>query len=88
MAAKLPTAVICEMLGIPKADWDMMFTVANMSIGTHDPEYQVDGDAWRPGGRLSSDCFNYFVNIIASAARTPAPTWSARWSMAKSTARN
>jgi len=45
VAAKLPTAVICEMMGIPKGDWDLMFTLANMSIGSQDPEYQIDGDA-------------------------------------------
>jgi cholest-4-en-3-one 26-monooxygenase len=43
VAAKLPTAVICEMMGIPKTDWDLMFKVANMSIGSQDPEYQIDG---------------------------------------------
>ena len=71
VAAKLPTAVICEMLGIPKADWDMMFTVANMSIGTHDPEYQIDGDAQATGRQAQLNCFNYFVNIIAERRRNP-----------------
>jgi len=71
VAAKLPTAVICEMLGIPKADWDMMFTVANMSIGTHDPEYQVDGDAQATGRQAQLACFNYFVNIIGERRKNP-----------------
>jgi cytochrome P450 len=71
VAAKLPTAVICEMLGIPKADWDMMFTVANMSIGTHDPEYQIDGDAYETGRQAQLNCFNYFVNIIADRRKNP-----------------
>lgn len=71
VAAKLPTAVICEMLGIPKADWDMMFTVANMSIGTHDPEYQVDGDAYETGRQAQLSCFNYFVNIISDRRKNP-----------------
>ncbi len=71
VAAKLPTAVICEMLGIPKADWDMMFTVANMSIGTHDPEYQVDGDAHATGRQAQLACFNYFVNIIGERRKNP-----------------
>jgi cytochrome P450 len=71
VAAKLPTAVICEMLGIPKADWDMMFTVANMSIGNHDPEYQVDGDAHATGRQAQLACFNYFVNIIGERRKNP-----------------
>jgi cytochrome P450 len=71
MAAKLPTAVICEMMGIPKADWDMMFTVANMSIGTHDPEYQIDGDAMATGRQAQLNCFNYFVNTISERRKHP-----------------
>jgi cytochrome P450 len=71
MAAKLPTAVICEMMGIPKADWDMMFTVANMSIGTHDPEYQIDGDAMATGRQAQMNCFNYFVNTISERRKHP-----------------
>ena len=71
MAAKLPTAVICEMMGIPKADWDMMFTLANMSIGTHDPEYQIDGDAMATGRQAQMNCFNYFVNTISERRKHP-----------------
>jgi cytochrome P450 len=71
VAAKLPTAVICEMMGIPRADWDMMFTVANMSIGTHDPEYQIDGDAYATGRQAQMDCFNYFVKTIGERRKNP-----------------
>ncbi len=71
VAAKLPTAVICEMMGIPRSDWDMMFTVANMSIGSHDPEYQIDGDAYATGRKAQMECFNYFVNMIGERRRNP-----------------
>ncbi len=71
VAARLPTAVICEMMGIPRADWDMMFTVANMSIGTHDPEYQVNGDAYATGRQAQLNCFNYFVNTISERRKNP-----------------
>ena len=73
VAARLPTAVICEMMGIPKADWDMMFTVANMSIGTHDPEYQIDGDALATGRQAQMNCFNYFLNGIGERRKNPGP---------------
>ena len=71
VAAKLPTAVICEMLGIPRPDWDMMFTVANMSIGNQDPEYQIEGDAYKTGRQAQLNCFNYFINIIAERRKNP-----------------
>ena len=71
VAARLPTAVICEMMGIPKADWDMMFKVANMSIGSQDPEYQIEGDARATGRQAQIDCFNYFVNIVGERRNNP-----------------
>jgi cytochrome P450 len=71
VAAKLPTAVICEMMGIPKADWDLMFTLANMSIGSQDPEYQIDGDALATGRQAQMNCFNYFINMVSERRKNP-----------------
>ena len=39
IAAKLPTAAICEMMGIGREHWDLMFVIANETIGRHDEEY-------------------------------------------------
>jgi cytochrome P450 len=42
IAARLPMAFICEIMGIPRKDWPDMFTWGNMVAGNEDPEYQVD----------------------------------------------
>jgi cytochrome P450 len=42
VAARLPMAFICEIMGIPRCDWPDMFKWGNMSIGFADPEYQVE----------------------------------------------
>jgi cytochrome P450 len=42
VAARLPMAFICEIMGIPRADWPDMFRWGNMVAGNEDPEYQVD----------------------------------------------
>jgi cytochrome P450 len=42
IAARLPMAFICEIMGIPRADWPQMFKWANMVAGNEDPEYQVE----------------------------------------------
>ena len=41
VAARLPMAFICEIMGIPRKDWPDMFLWGNMSIGFEDAEYQV-----------------------------------------------
>ena len=42
VAAQLPLAVICEMMGLPKSDWQLMFELTNKVLGGGDPEYQTD----------------------------------------------
>ncbi|HJU29638.1 MAG TPA: cytochrome P450 [Candidatus Binataceae bacterium] len=41
VAAKLPTATICEMMGIDRRHWDLMFAIANQTVGRHDNEYAM-----------------------------------------------
>ncbi|MGO9266728.1 MAG: hypothetical protein ACLQBA_17915 [Candidatus Binataceae bacterium] len=41
VAARLPMAFICEIMGIPRRDWPDMFKWGNMVAGNEDPEYQV-----------------------------------------------
>ena len=42
VAARLPMAFICEIMGIPRSDWPQMFKWGNMIAGNEDPEYQVE----------------------------------------------
>lgn len=42
VAANIPLAVICQMLGLPEDDWPLMFQLTNKVLGPGDPEYQTD----------------------------------------------
>src|SRR5260370_25171306 len=42
VAARLPMAFICEIMGIPRRDWSDMFTWGNIALGFEDAEYQVE----------------------------------------------
>ena len=42
VAARLPMAFICEIMGIPRTDWPLMFKWGNMALGNEDPEYQIE----------------------------------------------
>jgi cytochrome P450 len=42
VAARLPMAFICEIMGIPRSDWPDMFKWGNMIAGNEDSEYQVE----------------------------------------------
>ncbi len=41
IAALLPLEIICEMIGLPEADWPRMFELSNTLVGFDDPDYQA-----------------------------------------------
>jgi cholest-4-en-3-one 26-monooxygenase len=63
VAARLPMAIICEMMAIPRSDWDSMFKWANMVIGGEDPEYQVGGSAMQTSMEGGMQLFMYCLNL-------------------------
>ena len=71
VAAKLPTAVICEMMGIAREYWDLMFALGNQSIGTEDPEYQQGRTAVETGIAAQAQIFSYFSKWIDERRKNP-----------------
>jgi cytochrome P450 len=41
VAARLPVAVICDLMGVPPADWDHILRLTNQAFLASDPEYQT-----------------------------------------------
>ena len=71
IAARLPLAVICEMLGVPRDDWDLIFHLTNEHLGAADPEYHVDGESpAETSDRARRDLFDYFT-VLARARGSP-----------------
>jgi cytochrome P450 len=66
VAAQLPLAVICQMMGIPREDWQQMFTLTNSGLGSEDPEYQtVPGDGPETAKQSRIEMFKYFAKQVA-----------------------
>ncbi|MCK9520857.1 MAG: cytochrome P450 [Dehalococcoidia bacterium] len=73
VAALIPLAVICEMMGVPKSEWQLMFTLTNKVLGGGDPEYQTDvpeeqrgtPEAARITGNMGTmQMFGYFAQLL------------------------
>jgi cytochrome P450 len=66
VAALLPLAVICQMMGIPREDWQLMFTLTNSGLGSEDPEYQtVPGSGPETARQSRIEMFKYFATQVA-----------------------
>jgi cytochrome P450 len=65
VAAQLPLAVICEMMGVPRQDWQLMFDLTNKVLGGDDPEYQSEGaDTDRTINEGHIRMFGYFMGML------------------------
>ncbi len=71
VAAKLPLAVIAEMFGIPRSDWEMMFRLSNSMIAPADPEFAGTESIQETLERARMEFFQYFSQLIEDRRKTP-----------------
>ncbi len=72
VSAPLPIAVIAWLLGVPTADWNLLFDWTNRIIGANDPEYNKDG---RPPAEAAmatmTELFLYFTELVKEKRKNP-----------------
>jgi cholest-4-en-3-one 26-monooxygenase len=73
VAARLPLAVICEMMGVPEEDRRHVYVLGNKMVGIDDPELQSDGKPIVPGDAMAafSEMFVYASKLWAIAHERP-----------------
>ncbi|MBI2761047.1 MAG: cytochrome P450 [Chloroflexi bacterium] len=65
VAARLPLAVICGMMGVPRQDWDLMFSLTNRTLGPDDPEYQTTpGDPNQTSQLAVMEMMSYYARMV------------------------
>jgi cholest-4-en-3-one 26-monooxygenase len=72
VAAPFPLAVIAWIIGVPSADWELLFRWTNEVIGKDDPEYRRPDES--PGQtmkRARAELHGYFQQLIELRRRTP-----------------
>ena len=70
ISAKITIAVIAEMLGVPRKDWDLLFRWTNESIAPQDPEFQK-GTAHETLERARNELFVYFHDLAEQRRKAP-----------------
>jgi len=72
VSSKLPLAVLAELLGVPREDWDLMFRWTNETIGSTDPEFQGEGgSAEATAERARNALFAYFHEMAERRRAEP-----------------
>jgi cytochrome P450 len=70
VAARLPLAVICALMGVAREHWDKMFELTNRQLGPDDPEYQtVPGDSMATKQQATRDILAHFAGLLTERRR-------------------
>ncbi len=74
IAAQMPLAVICEMMGVPEEDRDQVYELGNRMVGFDDPDLQPDGKPAEAadGQAAAAEMFVYAGKLLDKARRHPA----------------
>ncbi|HXC53495.1 MAG TPA: cytochrome P450 [Candidatus Limnocylindrales bacterium] len=71
-SARLPLAVLADLLGVPRADWELMFRWTNEIIGATDPEYRAEGEtAEQTDERARLALFQYYAELVDERRKQP-----------------
>ncbi len=72
IAAPLPIAVVSLVLGVPRADWKLLFRWTNEVIGKDDPEFRQPGETpAQTSMRARRELHAYFGHLIAQRRLDP-----------------
>ncbi len=71
VSAKITIAVIAEMLGVPREDWELLFQWTNETIAPQDPEFQRGGSAQETLQQSRAELFQYFHEMAKKRRAQP-----------------
>jgi cholest-4-en-3-one 26-monooxygenase len=72
VSARITIAVIAEMLGVPRKDWELLFRWTNEIIAPQDPEFAKGETAQETINRARIEVFAYFDELVARRRAEPA----------------
>jgi cytochrome P450 len=71
VAAKIPSATICAMIGVPREDWPLMFRLASMAGAPDEPEHRAGSSALETMRRTRRESFEYFADLLHERRKSP-----------------
>jgi cytochrome P450 len=71
VAAKIPSATICEMLGVPSADRPRMFRLASMAGAPDDFSHDSGRSPLQTMRQVRLESFEYFAHLLKIKSKSP-----------------
>ena len=71
VSARITIAVIAEMLGVPRRDWELLFRWTNEIIAPQDPEFAKGQTAEETINRARIEVFAYFSDLVERRRAEP-----------------
>jgi cytochrome P450 len=71
IAARLPVALTCDLMGVPSADWERMVELTQRAFGSDDPAFQTGSSSRLSAGRAHSEIMLFYGGLIAERRREP-----------------
>ena len=71
VSARITIAVIAEMLGVPRRDWELLFRWTNEIIAPQDPEFQHGATPQETLERARVELFTYFYDLATERRARP-----------------
>jgi cytochrome P450 len=71
VAAHLPVAMTCELMGVPRADWDEMHRLTCRAFGASDHAYRTSPDARVSAAEAHTEIMMYYRRLVAERRAEP-----------------
>ena len=71
VAARLPAAVTCDLMGVPAADRGHLLRLTSAAFGATDPDYQDRPTSDETAALAHAEILTYYADLIAERRRTP-----------------
>jgi cytochrome P450 len=71
LVGPLPALLVCQMMGVPREDWDEVRRLCEAFMGAQDPSLQIDGDKLKTQRVMIQTLFQYMFDLAMQRRQQP-----------------
>jgi cytochrome P450 len=71
IAGVLPVLMTCDLMGVPEADWPLLYRLTRQAFGFDDVSYRTSESASRSAARAHTEIMVYYRGLVEERRRAP-----------------